>query len=125
MTPRSARDIDAIARAGALVAETLSALRAAARPGVTTRELDELAERRIRSAGAWPTFKGHHGYTRSICASPNAVVVHGIPGEHVLRDGDVIALDVGVTLEGWVADSAVTVPVGEVDEDSRRLLETC
>src|SRR4051812_36351013 len=123
--PRTSEQIEAIARAGAVAAETLASLRDAARPGVRTAELDALAEEQIRGAGGSPTFKGHHGFTASICASPNAVVVHGIPGDVTLRDGDVIALDVGVTLDGWIADSAVTVAVGGVDDPDRRLLETC
>jgi methionyl aminopeptidase len=125
VTTRSKDDIEAIARAGAVVADTLALLRDAARPGVTTGELDALAEETIRTAGGAPTFLGHQGFTRSICASPNAVVVHGIPNGYTLVEGDVIALDVGVTLDGWIADSAVTVPVGPVAEDDVHLLETC
>jgi methionyl aminopeptidase len=125
VTTRSQDDIEAIARAGAVAAGTLALLRDAVRPGVTTGELDALAEEAIRKAGGTPTFLGHHGFTRSICASPNAVVVHGIPNGSTLHEGDVIALDVGVTLDGWIADSAVTVPVGPVAEDDLHLLETC
>ncbi len=92
---------------------------------MTTGELDALAEEAIRKAGGAPTFLGHQGFTKSICASPNAVVVHGIPDGYTLHEGDVIALDVGVTLDGWIADSAVTVPVGPVGQDDVHLLETC
>src|SRR5262249_38214357 len=110
---------------GAIAARTLAALRDAVRPGITTGELDRLADGLIRGAGAVPTFFGHLGFTGAICTSPNDLVVHGIPGDHVLREGDVVTLDVGVTYRGWIADSALTVPVGEVDVGSRSLLETC
>jgi methionyl aminopeptidase len=89
---------------------------------VTTAELDELAEEFIRARGAEPTFKGYRGFPRSICASPNSMVVHGIPGRYRLEDGDIVAIDVGVTLHGFVADSAWTFPVGEVDAEADRLL---
>jgi methionyl aminopeptidase len=92
-------------------------------PGITTRELDALAERLIRQAGGIPTFKGYHGYPGSICASVNEVVIHGIPGERALAEGDVIAIDLGVTYGGWVGDSAYTHPVGRVSPEAERLLE--
>jgi methionyl aminopeptidase len=92
---------------------------------VTTHELDQLADEFIRSRGGTPTFKGYRGYPASICTSPNAMVVHGIPGPYVLRDGDVLSVDVGVTLDGFVADSAFTFPVGEISPDAERLLEGC
>jgi methionyl aminopeptidase len=93
------------------------------RPGTTTALLDEAAERFIRKAGGTPTFKGYRGFPASICASPNQVVVHGIPGDYELKQGDIISIDVGVTLNGWVADAAITVPVGEIDRPAARLLE--
>ena len=114
-----------MARAGSVVAATLEALGESVRRGVTTKELDELAEAFIRSQGGTPTFKGYHGFPGSICASPNAMVVHGIPGPYRLADGDVISIDVGVTLDGFVADSAFTFAVGAVDPDDRRLLDAC
>jgi methionyl aminopeptidase len=114
-----------MAASGAIVAQTLAHLRDAVRPGVTTAELDRIAEDYIRSRGGVPTFKGYHGFPASICSSPNHMIVHGIPGEYELTEGDVISLDVGVTYRGWVADSALTVPVGEVSDEARRLLETC
>jgi methionyl aminopeptidase len=122
---KSRREIDKMAASGAIVAQTLALLRDAAAPGVTTGELDAKAESFIRRSGGAPTFKGYQGFPGSICASPNSMIVHGIPGEYQLRDGDVISLDVGVTYRGWVADSALTVPVGSVSQDARRLLETC
>ncbi len=91
-------------------------------PGVSTAELDAIAERFIRSQGAVPTFKGYRGFPGSICASPNAMVVHGIPGSYKLQAGDIISLDVGVTLDGWVADAARTLPVGTVGELEQNLL---
>ncbi len=112
-----------MARAGRVVVDTLAAIGDAVEPGVTTAELDEIAEDYIRSQGGVPTFKGYRGYPRSICASPNSMVVHGIPGSYRLDEGDVLAIDVGVTLDGFVADSAYTFPVGEIDSEAQRLLD--
>ena len=117
-----------MARAGTVVADTLSLLGEHVRPGVTTGELDRIADDFIRSNGGIPTFKGYRGpypYPASICTSPNEVVVHGIPNGYVLAEGDVLSVDVGVTLDGFVADSAYTFPVGEIDADAERLLEAC
>jgi methionyl aminopeptidase len=116
--------IEAMAAAGAVQARCLKMLRAKARPGVTTAELDEAAERFIASQGAEPSFLGYRGFPGSICASPNSMVVHGIPGEYELRRGDVLSLDVGVTKDGWVADAAITLPIGEVTSEAKHLLET-
>jgi methionyl aminopeptidase len=112
-------------RAGRVVASTLALLGELVKPGVTTGELDEAAEEHIRSEGGVPTFKGYRGFPASICASPNSMVVHGIPGPYTLRDGDLISVDVGVTFDGFVADSAYTFAVGDVDGDAKRLLEVC
>ena len=98
-----------MARAGRVHARCLKMLAAKCRPGVTTAELDEAAEKFIRSQGATPTFKGYRGFPGSICASPNAMVVHGIPDAYALQRGDVLSIDVGVTKDGWVADGAITV----------------
>ncbi len=113
-----------MAAAGRIQARCLQMLEAKVRPGVTTKQLDETAEKFIRSQGAAASFKGYRGFPGSICASPNSMVVHGIPGPYELQKGDVISIDVGVTHEGWVADAAVTVPVGEVDDETARLLRT-
>ncbi|MGZ5330822.1 MAG: type I methionyl aminopeptidase [Solirubrobacterales bacterium] len=121
---KSPEQIEAMAAAGEIQARCLKMLEAKARPGVTTKELDETAEKFIRSQGAVPSFKGYRGFPGSICASPNAMVVHGIPGPYELRKGDILSIDVGVTYEGWVADAALTVPVGKVSEDARKLLRT-
>jgi len=120
---KSSAEIDRMARAGTVVAETLELVGERLRPGVTTAELDRLADDHIRSRGGVPTFKGYRGYPASICTSPNAVIVHGIPGPYRLEEGDVLSVDVGVTLGGFVADSAYTFPVGEISPDAERLLE--
>jgi methionyl aminopeptidase len=122
---KSRRELERMAEAGSIVARTLDMLRTEARAGVTTGDLDRIAEQFIRSEGGVPTFKGYHGFTGSICSSPNDMIVHGIPGAYELKDGDVLSIDVGATLKGWVADSAITVAIGEVASDARRLLETC
>ena len=114
-----------MARAGAVVADVLALIGERAQPGVTTAELDALADEFIRSQGGQPTFKGYRGYPASICASANDLVVHGIPGTYALVDGDVLSVDVGVTLEGFVADSACTFPIGEIPPEAERLLEAC
>jgi methionyl aminopeptidase len=119
---KSSEEIDKMARAGAILVATLNMLDGKIRPGVSTAELDHAAERFIRSRGAAPTFKGYRGFPGSICASPNAMVVHGIPGPYRLKRGDIVSIDVGVTLDGWVADAARTFPVEEVDTQAENLL---
>src|SRR5213082_2056263 len=114
-----------MADAGRVLARCLTMLRGKARPGVTTEELDSAAERFIRSQGGEPAFKGYRGFPGSICASPNAMVVHGIPGPYALEEGDVLSVDVGVTLDGFVGDSAWTYPVGDISPKAERLLEVC
>jgi methionyl aminopeptidase len=122
---KSTQEIEQMERAGRVVVQTLELLGEHVRAGVTTQELDELAEEFIVAQGGLPTFKGYRGYPASICTSPNDMVVHGIPGPYMLKDGDVLSVDVGVTLDGFVGDSAYTFAVGEVGEETRRLLETC
>ena len=122
---KSQREIDTMARAGKVVADTLALMQESIRPGITTGELDRIADDYIRSQGGVPTFKGYKGDPAAICASPNAMVVHGIPGAYALAEGDVLSVDVGVTLDGFVADSAWTYPVGEVPAEAERLLEVC
>ena len=122
---KSEQEVERMARAGAVVADVLALLGERARPGVTTEELDALADEYIRSQGGKPTFKGYRGYPASICTSPNDMIVHGIPGPYALGAGDVLSVDVGVTLDGFVADSAYTFPVGEISPDAERLLDGC
>jgi methionyl aminopeptidase len=116
-------EIDKMAAAGEILVQTLALLERKIRPGVSTGELDAAAERFIRSHGATPTFKGYRGFPGSICASPNTMVVHGIPGRYRLQRGDIISVDVGVTLDGWVADAARTFAVGEIDVGAENLLQ--
>lgn len=121
---KSPEEIEAIAAAGAVLARCHEMLRGKARPGVTTLELDEAAERFIRSQGGEPVFKGYRGFPGSICASPNSMVVHGIPGSYRLARGDVLSVDIGVELDGWVADAAITHPIGNVTPVAKKLLAT-
>jgi len=122
---KSAAEIETMARAGAIVAETLALLEDHLQPEVTTGELDAIAEEFIRSRGGVPTFKGYKGYPAATCLSPNSMVVHGIPGAVRLQEGDILSVDVGVTLDGFVADSAWTFPVGRVPDETQRLLDVC
>jgi methionyl aminopeptidase len=121
------RDQLAVMReAGLVVGRTLQRLTEAVKPGITTAELDSIAEESIRSAGATPSFKGYLGFPASICASVNEQIVHGIPSTStVLREGDIISIDCGAIVDGWHGDSAVTVPVGEISTELRRLIEVC
>jgi methionyl aminopeptidase len=114
--------VDEMAAAGEVLVRCLKMLAAKARPGVSTKELDLAAEKLIRSQGAEPAFKGYRGFPASICASPNSMVVHGIPAADELKRGDVLSIDVGVIKDGWVADAAMTVPIGPVDPGARKLL---
>jgi methionyl aminopeptidase len=119
---KTPEEIDKIAASGRILARCHRLLRAKARPGVTTEALDEAAERFIRSQGATPAFKGYHGFPGSICASPNSMVVHGIPGRYELRRGDVLSIDIGVDLDGWISDAAVTMAIGKVTDVAHGLL---
>ncbi|HEV2979934.1 MAG TPA: type I methionyl aminopeptidase [Solirubrobacteraceae bacterium] len=119
---KSPQEIAKMARAGAILVDTLAEVERAIAPGVSTGQLDELAERFIRERGATPTFKGYRGFPGSICASPNAMIVHGIPGPYRLKRGDSVSIDVGVTLDGWVADAARTFPVGQIGASVQNLL---
>jgi methionyl aminopeptidase len=122
---KSSVEIETMARAGSVVASTLALLEELIQPGVTTAELDAAAEEFIRSHGGEPTFKGYRGYPAATCLSPNSMVVHGIPGKGTLEDGDILSVDVGVTLDGFVADSAWTYPVGAISPEAQRLLDVC
>lgn len=123
ITLRTRSEIEKIHRAGQIVAAVLKDLREMAVPGISTQELDSHAESKIRAAGALPTFKGYHGFPASICTSFNEEVVHGIPSERKLREGDILGIDCGATLEGYVGDAAITVAVGKVSPPMLRLIE--
>ncbi len=120
---KSPAEIDKMAAAGDVLVRCHRLLQSKVRPGVTTEELDAAAEKFIRSQGAEPSFKGYNGFPGSICASPNHMVVHGIPGPYKVRKGDVLSIDIGVTLDGWVADAAKTYAVGPVTPVAEKLLE--
>jgi methionyl aminopeptidase len=121
---KSPDELDKMAEAGKILARCHTLLSGKARPGVTTAALDEAAERFIRSQGAEPAFKGYHGFPGSICASPNSMVVHGIPGPYKLGRGDILSVDIGVIKDGWVADAAITLPIGQISPVAKRLLAT-
>jgi methionyl aminopeptidase len=121
---KTPEQIERMAAAGAILVRTLDLVAGKIRPGVTTKELDAAAERFIRSQGAEPAFKGYRGFPASICASPNAMVVHGIPGPYKLERGDILSVDVGVVFDGWVADAARTFPVGPISPVAQKLLDT-
>jgi methionyl aminopeptidase len=121
---KSRAELETMREGGRITAACLRMLAENVRPGATTRELDRLAEEFIYDHGGRPEFKGYQGFPASICASPNAMIVHGIPGPYRLKEGDIISLDVGVRYEGFVTDSANTVPVGEIPQETERLLET-
>ena len=120
---KSPHEIEKMAEAGRLGAETIAHVGERLEPGITTGELDSIAEDFIRAGGGVPTSRGYRGYPAAICISPNDVVVHGIPGSHVVGEGDVVTIDVGVTLDGFIADSAFTFGVGEISEQARHLLD--
>jgi methionyl aminopeptidase len=122
---KSQAEIEGMARAGDIVADTLAMIGDELRPGISMLELDRLAEEYIRERGGAPTSKGYRGYPATLCISPNAMIVHGIPTEYRAEEGDVISVDLGVTLEGLIADSAYTFGVGEISAEAQRLLDVC
>jgi methionyl aminopeptidase len=119
---KSRKEIDKMRAAGQLVGSVLQELRKMALPGVTTLEINDAADKMIRDGGAYPTFKGYNGFPYSICASVNEQVVHGFPSKYELREGDIFSIDVGATLDGFVGDTATTVPVGRVSDELWKLL---
>jgi methionyl aminopeptidase len=125
---KSKKELEKMRAAGQLAGRVLQELRRMVEPGITTLDIDAAAEKMIRDAGALPTFKGYHGYPFSICASVNEQVVHGFPSTYKLKEGDIFSIDCGATLEGFVGDTATTVPVGEVNQellDMIRVAEEC
>src|SRR5437588_10090192 len=119
---KSQKELDKMRASGGVVGLVLQELRTMIEPGVTTLELNDAADKMIRDAGAYPTFKGYHGFPYSICASVNEQVVHGFPSGYELQEGDIVSIDVGATLDGFVGDSATTMPVGEVSEERLKLI---
>ena len=122
---KSQAEIDGMARAGALLSETLAVVAEHLEPGIEMRELDRIADEHIAARGGKPTSKGYKGFPAALCISPNSMVVHGIPDDYRAREGDLISVDLGITLNGLVADSAVTLPVGEISPEAQRLLDVC
>ncbi len=119
---KNANQLDRMRNAGRIVAETLALMRERAKPGITTRELDRMAEEYIRAQGAIPAFKGYHGFPATLCTSVNEQVVHGIPGLRSLESGDIISIDCGALIDGYFGDAAITLPIGEVNKDILELL---
>jgi methionyl aminopeptidase len=124
VTRKTTTQIETMRRAGRLVAEVLALVESELRPGVSTARLDALAERHIRTAGAIPSFKGYRGFPATLCVSIDDEVVHGIPGDRLVREGSLVSIDAGAIVEGWHADAARTFVVGEVPPDVARLVET-
>jgi len=116
--------MDSMRRAGKIVGATLSVLQQAVRPGMKTRDLDAIAEREIRRLGGKPAFKGYRGFPATLCASINEEIVHGIPGDRVINEGDLIKLDLGAVMDGFIGDAAITLAVGDTSEEARKLIET-
>jgi methionyl aminopeptidase len=123
ITIKSAQELEAMRRAGAVVASVIALLRRSVAPGMTTRELDQIAYKEILRHGAKPTFKNYRGFPASICTSVNEEIVHGIPGKRVLKEGDIVKLDVGATVDGFIGDAAVSLAVGEVSREAAALME--
>jgi methionyl aminopeptidase len=123
ITRKSRDQVALMRRAGKVVAEMHEECVRAAKPGVTTADIDQVARDVIERRSARSNFLGYHGFPAVICTSPNEVIVHGIPGGYVLHEGDILSIDCGAIIEGWHADAALTIPIGEVDDESRRLIE--
>jgi methionyl aminopeptidase len=122
---KSLDEIKKMRKAGILVAQTLERLREVIRPGLMTKDLDLIANNFITKNGGTPSFLGYHGYPATICASVNSQVVHGIPGDLVLNDGDIISIDCGAIVDGWHGDSAISVGVGEISSEDQKLIDDC
>ncbi len=123
ITIKSPEELEAMARAGAIVGSALTLLKRSVEPGITTRELDQIAYKEIINHGAKPAFKGYQGFPATICASVNEEIVHGIPGRRVLREGDIIKMDCGATIDGFIGDAAISVAVGEVSQEAIDLMD--
>ena len=123
ITIKSKKELVSMALAGSIVGEVLTLLKRSVEPGITTKELDNIAYKEITRHGATPTFKGYLGFPSSICTSVNEEIVHGIPSKRVLKEGDIIKMDVGATIEGFIGDAAVSVPVGQVSQQAIALMD--
>ena len=123
ITIKSRREMEAMERAGAIVGATLTLLKKSVEPGITTGELNRIADKNIRSLGAVPTFLGYQGFPAAICASVNEEIVHGIPGKRVLKEGDIIKMDCGATIDGFIGDAAISVAVGKISETAQLLMD--
>ncbi len=123
ITVKSPQELDSMRRAGKIVGNVIDLLKAAVAPGMTTKDLDKIAYKEITRQGAKPTFMGYHGFPASICTSVNEEIVHGIPGKRILQEGDIVKVDVGATIEGFIGDAAVSLPVGEVTTEAISLME--
>ena len=123
ITVKSPQELESMRRAGKIVGNVIDLLKAAVAPGMTTKDLDEIAYKEITRQKAKPTFMGYHGFPASICTSVNEEIVHGIPGKRILQEGDIVKVDVGATIEGFIGDAAVSLPVGEVTPEAITLME--
>jgi len=123
ITIKSTQELDSMRRAGSVVGAAIDLLKAAVKPGMTTKDLDKIAFKEITRQGAKPTFMGYRGFPASICTSVNEEIVHGIPGKRVLREGDIVKVDVGATIEGMIGDAAVSIAVGEVSPEAIALMD--
>lgn len=123
ITIKSRREMEAMERAGAIVGSTLALLRKSVEPGMTTADLGRIAEKNIRGMGAVPTFLGYQGFPGVICASVNEEIVHGIPSKRVLKEGDIIKMDCGATIDGFIGDAAISVAVGDISEEAQQLMD--
>jgi methionyl aminopeptidase len=121
---RKPKEIDKLRDANIIVAKTLNFLKSYVKAGISLKELDRLGEEYIRSCGATPSFKGLYNFPSSVCTSVNEVIIHGVPTDYILKDGDIIGLDIGTKLDGWFGDAAVTLPVGNITEEHRRIMDT-
>ena len=123
ITIKSPQELEAVRRAGAVVAATIALLKESVQPEMTTKDLDQIAEREIRRLGGKPTFKGYRGFPATVCTSVNDEIVHGIPGNRVLSEGDILKMDVGATVDGFIGDAAVTVGVGRITQEAQDLID--
>lgn len=119
---RKPSDIEALRKANRIVGKTLNHLKSQIKPGISLKELDEMGEDMIRSYGATPSFKGLYGFSGSVCTSVNAVIIHGIPTDYKLQEGDIVGLDIGTQLEGWYGDGAITCGVGTISKENQRII---